>query len=91
VTERPSTFVDGLPRGHDRRNQGSTSALDGRTEEEVDRSLPIEVRTVRQYIAAAERMGPVPRAAELTDELVDALLHALQATVERPHGEGWQQ
>lgn len=46
---------------------------------------------MRRYIAAAESVGLAPGPIELTDEQLGAVLHALQSTVERPHGEGWQQ
>ena len=48
------------------------------------------VKTVRRYIAAGESTGLAVGAAELTDEQVGAVVLALQPSVERTHGDGWQ-
>jgi transposase len=54
--------------------------------------LGFHVKTVRRYIAAAERRGLDRHgdAVRLDDSLVAALMEELRPLVGRPHGEGWE-
>jgi len=65
--------------------------MGGAKKKRIAAQLSLDVKTVRRYVAAAEGVGVVPGASELTDELYGAVLLALQSSAERPHGDGWQQ
>jgi transposase len=64
--------------------------MGGAKKKRIAAQLSLDVKTVRRYVAAAEGVGLAPGATELTDEQVGAVLHELQPTIERAHGEGWQ-
>lgn len=64
--------------------------MSGAKKKQIAAQLSLDVKTVRRYIAAAESVGVAAGAGELTDEQIGAVLVALQPTVERVHGEGWQ-
>jgi transposase len=64
--------------------------MGGAKKKRIAAQLAIDVKTVRRYIGAAAGAGLVPGSAEITDEQLSTVLHALQPAVERSHGEGWQ-
>jgi transposase len=65
--------------------------MGGAKKKRIAAQLSLDVKTVRRYIAAAEKSGLTPGAGELTDEQVGAVLHELPvATAERARGESWQ-
>lgn len=64
--------------------------MGGAKKKRIAAQLSLDVKTVRRYIAAGESTGLVVGAGELTDEQVGAVVLALQPSVERAHGDGWQ-
>jgi len=68
--------------------------MSGAKKKRIAAQLSLDVKTVRRYVTAAEGVGLAPSpgatATELTDEQVGAVLLALQPSVERQHGDGWQ-
>jgi transposase len=66
--------------------------LGGAKKKRIATQLTLDVKTVRRYIAAGEGCGLKPGVcAELTDEQVGAVVHALHPPSDRPRGDGWQQ
>jgi hypothetical protein len=65
--------------------------MGGAKKKRIAVQLSLDVKTVRRYVAAAERIGlSVGAGGELSDEHVGAVLHALQPETERVRGDGWQ-
>jgi hypothetical protein len=63
--------------------------MSGAKKKRIAAQLSLDVKTVRRYIAAAERVGLGP-GDELSDEVVGSVLHALEPPGERARGDGWQ-
>jgi transposase len=65
--------------------------LAGGKKKRIAAQLGLDAKTVRRYIAGAERCGLVPKgSSELTDEKLAEVLLALRSSAERLHGDGWQ-
>jgi hypothetical protein len=64
--------------------------MGGAKKKRIAAQLSLDVKTVRRYVSAAERIGLSPGVGELTDEHVGAVVLALQSTPDRAHGDGWQ-
>jgi hypothetical protein len=64
--------------------------MGGAKKKRIAAQLSLDVKTVRRYVAAAESVGLAVGADGVTDEQLGAVVHALQPSVERQHGEGWQ-
>src|SRR5690606_40607070 len=64
--------------------------MGGAKKKRIAAQLSLDVKTVRRYVAAGESVGLAIGAGELTDEQLGAVVYALQPSVERQHGDGWQ-
>lgn len=64
--------------------------MGGTKKKRIAAQLSLDVKTVRRYISAAESTGLEPGGGDISDEQFGAVLHMLQRSVERPHGDGWQ-
>lgn len=65
--------------------------LDGAGKKLIARRQSIDVKTVRRYVRIAEDAGLLRAAGKgaLTDELIAAVVAALERSTGRPHGDAW--
>jgi hypothetical protein len=64
--------------------------LGGAKKKRIAAQLSLDVKTVHRYVAAAESIGLTVGAGAPSDEQLGAVVHALQPSAERQHGDGWQ-
>src|SRR4051812_29491709 len=62
----------------------------GTPKKRIAAQLPLDVKTVRRYIAAAKGCGLTPEPTPVTDDQLGSVLAALAPDSGRPHGDGWQ-